>query len=436
MEIKFCYRHPENIARGRCYYCKRNICSHCRQLIAHHYFCSRTCYYRFLRQLLWKRLRKHQVMLLVVWNGILTVLLVAYILFHNEKATGNPEPLPFLADSIEMRATSWSKATGRYLSFMARDPQVHREVVNERIYELKVPLKRGWVVTIWHNDWPVISQIAPTTMTYAFPISLWYGKNRQRVVVLNEQQELIYDYVFELDYRSDLVEQLSTTIDRGDVQRPFVALTFDGGSTAENAEQILNILREQQVQCTIFLTGQFMERYPHLVKQMIADGHEVANHTYSHPHLTTFEFNQRHDTRPGVDRRFIHRQLLQTDSLFFHITGQHLAPFWRAPYGEYNQDILRWAAEAGFLHVRWTNGFDTFDWVSDSLSPLYREPEEVLNTILSRDRTRFRLNGAIILMHLGSRRAQSPIYSILPTLIDSLRSRGYQPVPISKLLQP
>ncbi|NOX36646.1 MAG: polysaccharide deacetylase family protein [Calditrichaeota bacterium] len=381
-------------------------------------------------------MRKHQVLVLVVWNAVLTVLLVLYMLFHDGEGSGHRETFPLAIDSVETRTASWSKATGRYLSLMAQNPQMHREVVNDRVYELKVPLKRGWVVTIWHNDWPVITQIAPASMTYVFPISLWYGKNRQRVVVLNEQQALVYDYMFELDYRSDLVEQLSTTIDRGDVQKPLIALTFDGGSTAENAEQILAILREQQVQCTIFLTGQFMERYPHLVKQMVADGHEVANHTYSHPHLTTFETNRRHDTRPGVDRRFVHRQLLRTDSLFFQITGQHLAPYWRAPYGEYNREILRWAAEAGFLHVRWTNGFDTFDWVSDTLSPLYKEPEEVLNTILSRDKSRFRLNGAIILMHLGSRRVQSHIYSILPSLIDSLRSRGYQPVPISKLLQP
>ncbi len=380
-------------------------------------------------------MRKRQMTGLAAWNALLTLLILITLFFHPDHPGEKTGPLT-PQDSGNPAPVRWSRQAGKYLSLLAEYPQMHREVVNDRVYELKIPLQRGWVVTIWHNDWPVTTRIAPTRMTYLFPITLVYGRNRQRVVVFNEQQQLVYDYAFELDYRSHLVEQFSVTIDRGDVQKPWIALTFDGGSTAENAREILRILKRYGVRSTLFLTGKFMERYPHLVQQMVADGHEVANHTYSHPHLTTFEEDRRHNTRPGVDRRFLHRQLLKTDSLFFEITGRHLAPFWRAPFGEYNKDILRWAAEAGFLHVRWTDGFDTFDWVSDTSSPLYKEPQEVLKAILARDQSRFRLNGAIILMHLGSRRMQAPIHSILPSLIDSLQARGYQTVPVSKLLQP
>jgi len=169
------------------------------------------------------------------------------------------------------------------------------------------------------------------------------------------------------------------------------------------------------------------------VRQMIEDGHEIANHSYSHPHLTMLEQDGSNRTLPGVDRNFLHRQLLKTDSTFQRITGQSMAPFWRAPFGEINRDILYWAAEIGYKHIGWSRYGDTRDWVTDSTSTLYRTSQQILEHLLSVEKKEG-LNGKIILMHLSSDREKDFPYTILGRLIEDLRSRGYSFKTISQLL--
>ena len=168
---------------------------------------------------------------------------------------------------------------------------------------------------------------------------------------------------------------------------------------------------------------------------MVRDGHEIGNHTYSHPHLTTWSTNRRQRTRPGVTREFLHQQLRSTEDEFRRLTGKKLSPFWRAPYGERNAEIVGWAFELGYTHILWTSDprgtLDCLDWVSDPSSPLYLTAGQIKERILGFPD----LDGAVILMHLGSERPHDPVYKKLPEIIDELRSRGYQFVVISRLLE-
>jgi len=66
-----------------------------------------------------------------------------------------------------------------------------------------------------------------------------------------------------------------------------IVLSFDAGSTDRGAAEILDALRGRGIRTTVFLTGQFIRRYPELARQIASDGHEVGNHTFDHPHLTT-----------------------------------------------------------------------------------------------------------------------------------------------------
>ena len=186
----------------------------------------------------------------------------------------------------------------------------------------------------------------------------------------------------------------------------------------------------------MFITGQFIERYPGLVLQILADGHEIGNHTYNHPHLTTYDSTRQHQTAPTVTREFLQRQLLKTDSLFTALTGEKLKPYWRAPFGEFNPEILGWAAEIGFMHVCWSKGFDTRDWIANPETPGYQSPREVHEKILDKDNENNELSGAIVLMHLGTERQEAPMYDMLSALIDDLQNRGYEAVSITKLLNP
>jgi peptidoglycan/xylan/chitin deacetylase (PgdA/CDA1 family) len=212
-----------------------------------------------------------------------------------------------------------------------------------------------------------------------------------------------------------------------------LALTFDGGSAANGADSIIKILETKNIKSTFFLTGSFIRKFPRIVNKLILNNHELANHTYSHPHLTTYLKNGNHTVLEHVDRPFVYAQLYKTDSLLYAGFGQHFKPFWRAPFGEYNQEILKWAAEKGYKHVGWSSGCDTRDWVSDPESVLYRTADEIYDYIINLE-SRGKLRGAVILMHLHSDRFDDMPYKILPKLIDTLRSREYRIVTISELI--
>ncbi len=247
--------------------------------------------------------------------------------------------------------------------------------------------------------------------------------------------------VYKVYYSSEDLETTGSNFTRGARGNKMIALTFDGGASDTFTDEILDILNNKGIKSTFFLTGKFIKKFPGPVRRMVEEGHEVGNHTYSHPHLTTFEINMRHDTRPGISYSVFQSELLKADSLFYKATGRRLARLWRSPYGEQNEQIRFWAAELGYQHIGWTTGdvngenMDSHDWVSDKGSHLYKTAEEIKNRLLS-----FGLNdpdganGAVILMHLGSSRTDDQVYEILPELIDTFMDMDYEFCRVSELI--
>ena len=216
-------------------------------------------------------------------------------------------------------------------------------------------------------------------------------------------------------------------------------LTFDADAGGAGAAEVLELLRQRGVRATIFATGRFAERFPTLLAAATADGHEIGNHTYDHPHLTTWAETSRHVALPGVDRAFVLDQLERAAAAIAAACGRPPAPLWRAPYGEHNGAIRGWAAEAGYLHVEWTRGatdaLDALDWVDAAGSRRYLTPAGIARRLLSfEQRTGVPLSGSIILMHLGTGRASHPLLEALPVFLDETTRRGLRPVPIGELL--
>ena len=79
----------------------------------------------------------------------------------------------------------------------------------------------------------------------------------------------------------------SVTHSRGLSNQPYVAMTFDDGPHHQNTPRLLDILRTRNIKATFYVIGSNVDRYPHIVRRIVAEGHEIGNHTYTHRKLTT-----------------------------------------------------------------------------------------------------------------------------------------------------
>jgi len=218
---------------------------------------------------------------------------------------------------------------------------------------------------------------------------------------------------------------------RGPDDRPDVLVSFDAGSSDRGATAILDALAARGIRTTVFLTGEFIRHYPDIVRRIAADGHEVGNHTDTHPHLTTYSSDGRQVTRPGVTRAFLAAELARTARLYRDATGRTMAPLWRAPFGEHNPEIRRWAAEQGYWHVGWTggrSGLDGLDWITDPRSRAYQPADRLISRLVAHAE-----NGGIVLLHLGSDR-EEPVANRIGLLFDGLKARGFRFVKASDFL--
>jgi peptidoglycan/xylan/chitin deacetylase (PgdA/CDA1 family) len=108
-----------------------------------------------------------------------------------------------------------------------------------------------------------------------------------------------------------------------------------------------------------------------------------------------------------------------------------MAPLWRAPFGEHNPQIRRWAAEQGYWHVGWTGGrggLDGLDWISDPRARGYQSAQTLLTRLVRRAE-----NGGIVLLHLGSDRSE-PVAERIDILLDGLKARRFEFVRASDFL--
>jgi len=177
-----------------------------------------------------------------------------------------------------------------------------------------------------------------------------------------------------------------------------ICMTFDGGSTAEVAVDVLDALRDHGIRTTIFLTGDFIRKYPDLVRRMAAEGHELGNHTLTHPHLAP-----RYKRDPLWTKERVQKELLDADRALYQLLGRPMDPYWRPPFGEQTAELRRWAEEIGYRTVSWSEGADTLDWTTVKEFNLYRNGSATIERLEKRMR-KADGDGLIVLMHLGSLR--------------------------------
>ena len=187
--------------------------------------------------------------------------------------------------------------------------------------------------------------------------------------------------------------------ERGPAYRRAVALSFDGGPT-RYTPRVLSTLHRYRAHATFFLVGRFIPAHAWLARRELREGDELANHSYSHPHLPSFA------------------QLARTSALIRRVTGFTPCLF-RAPYGETNARLI---ADA------WRLRMSTIQWDVDTLDSLGAGPGTVYRraTALARP-------GSIILMHDGDGEYAASL-RMLPSILAALRRRHLQVLTVSQLL--
>ncbi|TDI46225.1 MAG: polysaccharide deacetylase family protein [Acidobacteria bacterium] len=380
-----CYRHPARRSRGSCQACGRAYCGSC--LFPEHHCAALTS----------RQAHRHPMILwLTAGTGLFILGVAAGVGLSPSQGSGpgNVAVIPTAArNSPENRGVNLQPATAPVLRSTPEHP------VASRAETVALPPANEDLSTV------------PARVTREFTTPA-------------------------LGHETDFSPRASS-FNRGPLERRALLLTFDAGSRSDGAVEILDTLAAAGVRTTFFLTGEFIRDHPGLVLRLDADGHEVGNHTETHLHLTRWEEIRRHETRADVDRHRLAGELARTNAAFRAITGHDMAPIWRSPYGEYNGEILDWAAAEGWRHVGWTASMDTLDWVADPSSHLYRTADEIARRVLTfSERDTHGARGAIVLMHLGSGRpASEQVGRVLSRILTGYRARGFEFLTASDMMR-
>ncbi len=219
----------------------------------------------------------------------------------------------------------------------------------------------------------------------------------------------------------------STQINFSCLKSKTIALTFDGGGNPPPSEGVLKILSETGTQASFFLTSSFIKRHPDYTKQILDLGHEIGNHTYSHPKLCEYLDP---NTISGVDHAYLKLELERMADDIYSLCKYKVAPIWRAPFGAYNSWTSAWAYEIGYKHIFWN--FDSNDWrIPDTKQKLW-----TADVVLKKLRifTQEPPDSSIILFHTGVDYLNSTLYSGLTEIIRNLKEKGYSFVKVSEAL--
>lgn len=204
------------------------------------------------------------------------------------------------------------------------------------------------------------------------------------------------------------------TIHRFPTSEPAIALTFDAGSDRGFTTQILDTLAANEIKASFGLTGAWARDNPDLVQRIGAEGHHVINHTFSHR-----SFTGRSDGLRGLTADERIAELEQTDAIIAPLIGRSTRPWFRPPYGDYDDGVLVQIAAAGYTYnAMWT--IDTLGWNGLSAQAIV-------------DRTLAgAAPGAIVLLHVGSGSRDA---AALQPMIDALRARGYHFATLAELAE-
>lgn len=195
---------------------------------------------------------------------------------------------------------------------------------------------------------------------------------------------------------------LAEPIYQGSEEHPKVSLTFNVFWGEEYIEDLLKILKDNDVKATFYLGGTWVEKFPDLAKKIGGQNHEIASHGYSHPHVDNLSVEENLE------------EIQKAEEIIYEATSKKPV-LYAPPYGERGENVLKAAEEAGYKTILWS--LDTIDWQLPS-------KEAILKRVTDKVK-----NGSIILMH-----PTAPTVEALPLMINELK-KDYELVTVSELLK-
>lgn len=197
-------------------------------------------------------------------------------------------------------------------------------------------------------------------------------------------------------------------IPRIETSEKVIALTFDDGPTPEHTQGVLDLLREKQTVATFFLMGVDVDAHPDETRAIIAAGHEIGNHTYTHPDMTFASEDQAAD------------EITRTDAAIRRAgyTGDiHVRP----PFGKKLVGLPLHLAKHDRPTITW-------DVEPESYGDIASDPAKIAAHVLEKTHP-----GSIIILHVMYD-SREPSRQALPAIIDGLKARGYRFATVSELL--
>ena len=182
-----------------------------------------------------------------------------------------------------------------------------------------------------------------------------------------------------------------------------IAISFDAAWGNEQTQSLIDILKQYNVKTTFFVVGAWVDKYPESVKALVAAGHEVCNHSDTHPHM------------PKLSQQQMTDQINACSEKIKSVAGVSPVLF-RPPYGDYNNTVVRTVNGLNMYPIQWD--VDSLDWKNPT-------PQQIINRVVSSVKP-----GSIVLFHNGA--LNTP--AALPTVLKTLQAQGYQIVPVSQLI--
>ncbi len=182
-----------------------------------------------------------------------------------------------------------------------------------------------------------------------------------------------------------------------------VAISFDCDFDDQETVKLLGILKRYNVKATFFVFGIWAERYQSSLQSIAADGHEIGNHSDTHPHM------------PKLAQSDMRKQIADCNKKVKAITGMEPVLF-RPPYGDCNAALVEAVNSSSMYCIEWS--VDSFDWKNPT-------PHQMVERVTAQVKP-----GSILLFHNGALNTATA----LPDILASLQAQGYEVVPVSQLI--